>query len=142
MGYALFTARKLSVTARLNQCNAQLMSNTEQTFNVTASIYAKQNASSLKATQASKKAYQTYADAIQNNGDQTAAKAALDAKLQEIAEQTAMDDIEIQELNAQQTQLDLEKKNLETQLNAFQNELDNVSKAEENAIKNSTPSYK
>ena len=141
MGYALFTARKLSITTRLNSCNAQLMSNTEQNYSLTASIFAKQNASALKANQASQAAYQVYANAIQNGGNETAAKAALDAKLAKISSETAMDDVEIQQLNQQVTLLDMEKKKLETQLNAFQNELDNVTKAEESAIKNAAPKF-
>ena len=52
-----------------------------------------------------------------------------------------MTDAEIQTLKQQQTMYDLQKKNLQTQLNAYQNELEAVEKAEENAIKGSTPKF-
>ena len=48
---------------------------------------------------------------------------------------------EIQQLNLEQTRLDQQKKRLETQLNAYQNELSNVEKAEETGIKNATPKF-
>ena len=141
MGYALFTARKLSVNTRLNSCNANLMSLTEKEFALTQSIFVKQQAASTKANKANLEALQEYNSALQNGEDSTKAKAALDEKMAKIQEQTTMDDAEIFGLNQQQTLLDMEKKNLETQLKAFQNELDSVQKAEENAIKGSTPKF-
>ena len=48
---------------------------------------------------------------------------------------------QIQQLNQKQTLLDQERQRLQTQLNAYSNELSNVEKAEESAIKNSTPKF-
>ena len=143
MGYALFTARKLATTTRLNNCNANLMSITEKEYSLTASIFAKQSASALDSTKASQAAYAQYESAIKNGGDSSkeTAEAALNSALAEIDVQTAMTDAEIQTLKQQQTMYDLQKKNLQTQLNAYQNELDAVEKAEENAIKGSTPKF-
>ena len=141
MGYALFTARKLSINTRLNACNAQLMSATNREYALTQSIFSKQQASAMKANQANLAALKEYNAAVQGGEDSTAAKAKLDEKMAEIQAQTTMDDVEIYQLNQQQTLLDMEKKNLETQLKAYQNELENVQKAEETAIKNSTPKF-
>ena len=152
MGYALFTARKLSVTTRLNNCNANLMSITEKEYALTASIFAKQNASALDSTKASQEAYAKYETAMNglagmdSSTDEyktakTNAETALNKAIADIDVKSAMSDAEIQTLNQQQTMYDLQKKNLETQLNAYQNELDAVEKAEENAIKGSTPKF-
>ena len=141
MGYALFTARKLSLNTRLNSCNANLTALTERENVLTQSIFAKQQASAMLANQKNLEALQEYNSALQNGEDSTKAKAALDEKMAEIKKQSTMDETEIFGLNQQQTLLDMEKKNLETQLKAFQNELDSVQKAEENAIKGSTPKF-
>ena len=81
MGYALFTARKLSVTTRLNTCNAQLASNTEQAYTLTSNIFAKQSQAALDSSMASQKAYKAYETAISKEGatddDKTKADAAL-----------------------------------------------------------------
>lgn len=149
MGYALFTARKLSVTTRLNSCNAQLMSLTEKEYSLSSSIFAKQNASALNSTKASQEAYTKYANTV-NGLDSTSenynsakkdAENELNKALAEIDTQTAMSDAEIQELNQLQTNYDLQKKRCETQLNAYQNELESVEKAEQNAIKKSAPNF-
>ena len=52
-----------------------------------------------------------------------------------------MSNVEIQKLNQKQTILDQERQRLQTQLTAYQNELTNVEKAEESAIKNATPKF-
>nr|MCR5261870.1 hypothetical protein [Candidatus Gastranaerophilales bacterium] len=69
------------------------------------------------------------------------AKAALDTKMKEIDTQNQLSQTKIAKLNQQQTLLDLEKKTLETQLQAYNNELSNVEKAEEDSIKKSAPGY-
>ena len=149
MSAELFTARKLSVTARLNLCNAQMMSNTERANALTSSIYAIQSKSALDKSQASQKAYADYASKVNNlksddknyQQDKTKAESELSKALAQIDTKSAMTDAEIQGMNMQQTVLDQQKKMLETQLNAYNNELENVQKAEENAIKNSTPKF-
>ena len=145
MGYALFTARKLSVTTRLNTCNAQLASNTEQTYTLTSNIFAKQSQAALDSSMASQKAYKAYEDAVSKDGatddDKTKADAALKTALAKAEQKSAQTNNEIQQLNLEQTRLDQQKKRLETQLNAYQNELSNVEKAEETGIKNATPKF-
>lgn len=145
MGYALFTARKLSVTTRLNACNAQLTSNTERTYSLTNTIFAKQSKAALDSSLASQKAYKAYEDVVSKDGvsedEKTKADAALKTALAKAEKESTQSNAEIQQLNLEQTRLDQEKKRLETQLNAYQNELGNVEKAEESGIKNSTPKF-
>ena len=142
MGYALFTARKLSLNTRLNNCNAKLASATEREYALSQTIFAKQQALSQRVNKENLEALQAYTAAISQEGaDKDQAKADLDEKMKEIEIASTMDNAEIFGLNQQQTMLDMEKKNYETQLKAFQNELEAVQKSEESAIKNSTPKF-
>ena len=150
MGYALFTARKMSLTTRLNLCNAQIMSNSERANTLTMDIFSIQNKTAMEKANKTLAAQTTYSETL--NGiksddeeyysKQQAAEAELNRALTEIQKESAMSDLEIQGLNMQQTMLDQQRKMLETQLNAYNNELEQVGKAEEDAIKKATPSYK
>lgn len=141
MGYALFTARKLSLTTRVNQMNAQLMSLSQRQMDLANQIATKESANALRTNSANAQAYSVFAAAVEGGGDTTQAQAALNKTLSDNSSKTAMDDAEIQQLEAKQTQIDLQRKNLETQLNAAQQELESVEKAEQSAIKSSTPGY-
>jgi len=141
MGYALFTARKLSLTTRVNQMNAQLMSLSQRQMDLANQIATKESANALRTNSANAQAYSVFAAAVESGGDTTQAQAALNKTLSDNSSKTAMDDAEIQQLEAKQTQIDLQRENLETQLNAAQQELQAVEKAEQSAIKSSTPGY-
>ena len=73
MGYALFFARKLSLTARVNGLNAQLMSISQQQMDLTNKISAKQNAANLRTAVANKNAASIYTSALKSGGDTQAA---------------------------------------------------------------------
>ncbi len=141
MGYALFFARKLSLTARVNGLNAQLMSISQQQMDLTNKISAKQNAANLRTAVANNNAASIYTKALKSGGDTQTAEANYNEAVSSNDLQNAMDNVEINNLNQQQTALDTQRKTLETQLNAAQNELSQVEKAEESAIKNSTAKY-
>ncbi len=141
MGYALFFARKLSLTARVNGLNAQLMSISQQQMDLTNKISAKQNAANLRTAVANNNAASIYTKALKSGGDTQAAEANYNEAVSSNDLQNAIDNVEINNLNQQQTALDTQRKTLETQLNAAQNELSQVEKAEESAIKNSTAKY-
>ena len=153
MGYALFTARKLSVTTRLNMCNANLAWNTEKTYSLSNSIFVQQSKRDLELSTATQNAYSVYEKAVttaneQNKGNTdaintavSAADAVLQKALREAEAKQTQSNVEIQKLNQKQTLLDQERQRLQTQLNAYSNELSNVEKAEESAIKNSTPKF-
>ena len=141
MGFAIFTLRKLTLTARINQCNAQAMINSERANVLTQKIYAKQNAQNLERSQATLQAYQQYKSAVDEGVEFATAKVSLDEELAKIDLDSVASNTEIQELNLMQNILDMERQTLETQLTAYSNELENVKKAEETAIKNSIPKF-
>lgn len=146
MGYALFTARKLALTTRLNTCNANLMVVSQKGMNLTQSIYEKQSAMNLETATTASNAYQAYSNTMSQanltDAQKTQAEAQLKAALAQNEQKSAAATAELQALNIKQTAYDLEKKRLETELNAYNNELENVKKAETDAIKNSTPKFK
>ena len=149
MGYALFTARKFALTSRINLMNAQLMSNSERANALTAQTSAKQTASAFKQSQAQLNAYDQYkkdttdVDSSTEEGQSKIAEAErkLNTALGQINATATMTDQEINLMSQQQNALDMARKTLETQLQAYTKELEAVEKAEEEAIKNSTPKF-
>ena len=141
MGYALFTARKMSLTARVNQMNAQLMSISQKQMDLANQISTKQNASNLRVADANKQAYSVFEQGLASGQDSKTLEATLNKTLADNSMLTAMTDAQINQLAEQQNILDMQRKNLETQLNAAQQELQSVEKAEESAIKSATPGY-
>ena len=153
MGYALFTARKLSLTTRINTCNANLTINSEKANALSNSIFAKQQKAALELSTANQNAYSIFEKTIKdaeekNSGNDDAinnamikAQYTLQKAMSAASQKQSMSNIEIQQLSQQQNLLDQERQSLQTQLTAYQNELTNVEKAEETAIKNSTPKF-
>lgn len=137
MGYALFTARKLSLQARVNNLNAQLMSISNQQDALTNQITGKQTAANLRTANASANAYSIFANSSQSASD----SATLQKTLAQNELANTLSNTEIQGLQAKVNALDTARESLETQLNAASNELQAVEKAEESAIKNATPKY-
>jgi len=141
MGYAIFTLRKFTLTSRINQCNTRAMLLSERANSLTNQIYAKQNAKNQAVSAATAKAYKQYQASVDAGVEFNVAKVDLDEALAKIDADSIGTDTEIQNLNMAQTAMDMERQTLETQLNAYQKELENVKKAEETAIKNSTPKF-
>ena len=153
MGYALFTARKLSISTRLNMCNANLACNTEKTYSLSNSIFVQQSKRDLELSTATQNAYSVYEKAVTDanstygsetekiNAATSQAESVLQKALKEAELKQTQTNTQIQQLNQKQTLLDQERQRLQTQLNAYSNELSNVEKAEESAIKNSTPKF-
>ena len=152
MGYALFTARKMSLQSKVNQYNLQLMQ-----------IANKETELTQKTARLQKR--NNRIDAAQNKGSAVAkiggtvlggvfggvlgagigsslgegfgdlANSAIDKG------QQAYTEYQETELARQQQELDTEKQRINTLLSAAQNELQQVEKAEESAIKSATPKY-
>lgn len=152
MGYALFTARKMSLQSKVNQYNLQLMQ-----------IANKETELTQKTARLQKR--NNRIDAAQNKGSAVAkiggtvlggvfggilgagigsslgegfsdfANSAIDQG------QQAYTEYQETELARQQKELDTEKQRLNTLLSAAQNELQKVEEAEESAIKSATPKY-
>lgn len=152
MGYALFTARKMSLQSKVNQYNLQLMQ-----------IANKETELTQKTARLQKR--NNRIDAAQNKGSAVAkiggtvlggvfggvlgagigsslgegfgdlANSAIDKG------QQAYTEYQETELARQQQELDTEKQRINTLLSAAQNELQQVEKAEDSAIKSATPKY-
>lgn len=137
MGYALFTARKLSLQTRVNQLNAQLMAISNQQDALTQKITNKQMETNLKIANSNTKAYSIFASSSQSTADSTK----LNKTLSDNELASTLSNVEIQGLQAKVDVLDTTRQSLQTQLTAAQNELSQVEKTEESAIKNATPKY-
>lgn len=143
MGYALFTARKLCLTARVNNLNAQLMTISNQRDALTNQITQKQTAANIRTANANSKAAANYASIMQ--GDDEKAKETAEADYNKTVSDNevanTMTNLEIQALQAKDNALDTTQKSIQTRLTAAQKELEAVEKAEESAIGNATPKY-
>ena len=137
MGYALFTARKLSLQTRVNQLNAQLMAISNQQDALTQKITNKQMETNLKIANSNTKAYSIFASSSQSTADSTK----LNKTLSDNELASTLSNVEIQGLQAKVDVLDTTRQSLQTQLTAAQNELSQVENTEESAIKNATPKY-
>lgn len=133
MGYALFTARKMSLQSRVNNLNAQLMQVQNQQMALADQRTAKQLQSDMKSANAQCRAASVFA----NGGSEAEYQSAM----AEINKSNVMSDAEIQGITAKENALDTQREALETQLQAASAELENVKKAEESAIKSATPQY-
>ena len=134
MGYALFTARKMSLQAKVNDYNAQLMKlSNEETKLANQSAARQQLRNSVDNGQS---AGSLLANLIPGGKIvSTIANFAIDSA------QSKSDEAYSMQMNAKQKAIDTEKQRITTLLNAAQNELQQVEKAEESAIKSSTPKY-
>lgn len=137
MGYALFTARKMSLQTRVNQLNARLMSISNQQDALTQQITNKQLTNGLRIASANCEAYEVFKNSSQSDSDLLELNSSLSNS--ELA--TQMSNFDIQALQSKVDVLDTARQSITTQLNAAQQELQQVEKAEESAIKNSTPKY-
>ena len=137
MGYALFTARKLALQSRVNNLNAQLMAISNQQNALTDQITNKQMMSDLRSANAAANAYSIFQSSGQSDKD----TATLQSTLAQNEKAKTMSNIEITNLQSKVNALDTTREALETQLNSASNELQQVEKAEESAIKNATPQY-
>lgn len=139
MGYALFTARKMSLQAKVNQYNLKLMQLANKETELTNKTTLRQtlNNSVDKA--------QSTANLACNIGDlftggATSAVAGV-ANFAIDTIQNKSDEAYQTKIAAEQQKIDTEKQRLNTLLNAAQNELQQVEKAEQSAIKSATPQY-
>lgn len=154
MGYALFTARKMSLQAKVNQYNLKLMQIANKETELTQKtarmqqahnrIDAGQNSGSMLAQIGG-----GIAGLVLSGGNPAGAVAgyklggALGDGVNTLTDkaQSAARQYQETELARQQQELDTEKQRINTLLSAAQNELQQVEQAEESAIKSSTPKY-
>ena len=141
MGYALFTARKLALTARVNSLNARLMAIANQQNALTQQIYLNQNGANMQSAIAQQQQASLFSSNISNGMDYGQAYANYQSSMAQNMITSTENNMSINALKSQENALDMERETLTTQLNAASQELEQVKKAEEQAIKNSTVKY-
>lgn len=139
MGYALFTARKLSLQAKVNQYNLQLMqlANKETQLTNKTALRQKVNDSVDKAQSTANLAC-SIGDFF-TGGASSAVAGVANFAIDTV--QSKSDEAYQTQLAAEQQKIDTEKERINTLLNAANQELSDVKKAEESAIKNASPKY-
>lgn len=153
MGYMLFTARKLSLTTRINQANARLMLISQHHTNIDNNIAQLQSLNALKQTKENTAAYKEYeenmasidissSDSASYLSKQLEYQIQLSQALNGISSKHQMSNSQINILEAQASQLDIQQKRLQTELDSMTAELKNVEEAEGKAIEASAPKFK
>ena len=151
MGYAIFAARKLSLTNRLNQLNFRIMQLSQQQMTLS------QAAGDMERVLSAQKNYMNNVNnAMLNNlfnmngqnGSGGATNNIFQQAMQQIQQtylQNSMMDLlagnKMQEVKNIETQIELERKTLETQAKAVETELKQVEEAENKAIERSAPKF-
>ena len=150
MGYALFTARKMSLQAKVNQYNLQLMKLSDKENQLTQKTAALQNRNNaITAAQNRGEFFSKIGGAVVGTviglGPVLGSEAggAIGKGISKVgkAGQQAFTEYQQNEIAREQTAIDTEKNRLNTLLTKAQNELSQVEKSEESAIKNATPKY-
>ena len=151
MGYALFTARKLSCNTRLNNCNSRIMVNSNSENVLTTRISNTQKAINIWTSNQKNAIYNKFksqvasieydADSKEYNTAKEEIEAARTQKLDELEQEISTKNESIELLNQEQTLLDMERTSLETEMNAINSELESVKEAEKSYIKNSTAKF-
>ena len=160
MGYAILTMRKLSLRSRINQCNANLMIFSQRhldyatrkgeiqvekaTMTANAALgranaqrdwFSSHSISNYTASDENGSSYEQYQAAYQAAASNWTVDEA-QAKVDE-----ADFENQIQEISALENALELQKKALETEVQAYQAEYETVEKSESHEIKAATPRY-
>lgn len=159
MGYAVFTARKLMLTNRINQLNFRIMQLSQQQQTLSKAPATKKGrsrglrvCSTQSETLSLKRNLQTQAAINQAGNDPAALQQLLsgsyamqNAMAQQFQFAGMMIDYQssgdLQSVKDMENQIELERKNLETQVQALTAERQSVEKAEESEIKNSAPKF-
>ena len=142
MGYALFSQRKLVLTAQLDNYQLQLSQRDNEQYAIACDQAAlKQQLSTLGAAQAGELAdlYEILADS--NSEERESINYLIKAKQEQFKQET--DDInrEIYVVSQKEARINLEKKELETRVTKITKELETIEKAEQDGIDRSTPKF-
>lgn len=167
MGYAIFTARKLMLTNRINQLNARIMqlsqqqqtladnaarleramANTRNIFssigNIFQSAISMQQMSALQALSQNPdptKAQQMLTQALSGQNNFMSSPAGVSLMLTNQCLEMVNSN-KLQEIKNAENEIELQRKSLETQVQAARAELEAVEKQEGQEIKNSAPKF-
>lgn len=160
MGYAIFTVRKLALRTRINMANAELMILSQQQMNLATrksqTEVEQSQAAALSALSISKKqqsALDNYINpdgsakerATTNTDEFTAQMTAAQLSTADDSALAQLKDVQykqtIADIATQENAIEIQKKALETEVQAYQSEYEMVEKAETAEIKDSAPKY-
>jgi len=141
MGYGLFTARKESLQSNINSLNSKLMQLQNKKTQLTNQISNNQNLSNMQAAYNQQQYASVFSSNIQGGMDYSQAIMSYQNSMAQNTLTSTQNNMSISALQSQDNALDTEISQIQTQLNAKSQELENVKKAEESGIKNSTVKY-
>lgn len=141
MGYALFTARQMTLQARVNSLNSQLMSLSNKQTAIANQISQNQNLSNMQSAYAQQQQASLFSQNLNGGMDYTQAFANYQAQMAQSSLTSTTNNVSIEALKAQESALDTQRQTLTTTLNAANEELNQVKSAQEKAIKNSTVKF-
>jgi len=141
MGYALFTSRKASLQSNINSLNSRLMQIQNEKNALTNKIANQQNLNNLQSANYQSQLASVFSANIAGGMNQTQALMNYQASLAQNSLTSTQNNMGISALQSQDQAYDTQISQLQTQLNAQNQELENVKKAEESGIKNSTVKY-
>ena len=141
MGYGLFTSRKASLQSNINSLNSRLMQIQNEKNALTNKIANQQNINNMKSANYQAQLTSVFSSNIANGMSQTEALMNYQNALAQNSLTSTQNNMGISALQQKDQAYDTQISQLQTQLNAQSQELENVKKAEESAIKNSTVKY-
>jgi len=152
MGYAIFAARKIMLTSRINNLNWRIMclsqqqqslsdisGRMQQYFGTMSMMMGSQNNSIWQAMGLGNQ--WAGGNGLDMNSIANNAYAYMNGMQMQQAQINMLSQAMLQPVAAQENQIELERKRLETQLQAATKELEKVESAEEKQIENSAPKY-
>lgn len=141
MGYALFAARQMTLQARVNSLNSQLMTLSNQQNAISQKITQNQNFSNMQAANFQQQQASVFANNLNGGMDYTQAFANYQAQMAQSSLTSTTNDVSLTALKSQENALDTQRQALTTTLTAATNELDQVKSAIKKAIESSTVKY-
>lgn len=154
MGYAIFAARKIMLTSRINNLNFRIMCLSQQQQSLADISSRMQQYYSMASLMVGNQSTSIFNGMLLGNQWNGAGTSATDVygiaqngmnfmnyMSQEQAMLNMFSQLELIGVNQQEKQIELARKRLETQLSAAQKELEKVEQAEEKQIEHSAPKY-
>ena len=141
MGYGLFTARKTSLQSNINSLNSKLMQLQNKKTSLTNQIANEQNMYNMQSAYNQQQYTSVFSNSLQIGMDYSQAMVNYQNSMAQNTLSSTQNNFKVNSLKNEDNALDSQISQIQTQLNAQSQELENVKKAEESGIKNSTVKY-
>jgi len=141
MGYAKLTARKEVLQARVNSLNSELMQISNQQNALTNQISQNQNMANMRSAYNQLQASSLFSSNVNGGMEYSQAMLQYQNSMAENTLTSTTNNLSLSATQSQENALDTRREQVQTKLTAATNELENVKKAEEQGIKNSTVKY-